>query len=162
MESNAEMMCETMQLRIESDKQNISFVRVVVAAFFSRLDPTVEELEDVKTAVSEAVTNAVIHGYRDKPGIVEIQCTITGRETSTVIQDWGIGIADVPKAMEPLYTGRPDLERSGMGFSFMEAFMDTVTVESAPGKGTKVILGKLFPEVASGWRQAAASASERV
>ena len=108
-------MCETMQLQVDSDSRNISFVRAVVAAFFSRLDPTVEELEDVKTAVSEAVTNAIIHGYGNGPGVVEIKCTIIGKETSTMIQDWGVGIADVKKAMEPLYTGRPDLERSGMG-----------------------------------------------
>lgn len=137
-------MTEHMQFQIQSDCRNVSFARVVVAAFLSRLDPTIEELEDVKTAVSEAVTNAIIHGYRDQPGIVTITCQITAPEITITIQDTGSGIPDIKQAMEPMYTGRPDLERSGMGFSFMEAFMDSLHVESAVGGGTSVTMKKSF------------------
>ena len=122
----------------DSYSENEALARTVVAAFVSRLDPTLEELADVKTAVSEAVTNAVIHGYDGKEGKIQIHSMIEGNE----VIDEGVGIPDVNKAMEPLYTTKPEMERSGMGFAFMEAFMDELEVESAPGKGTKVCMRK--------------------
>ena len=131
-----------MKLEFESRSQNESFARTVVAAFATQLDPTIEELADIKTAVSEAVTNSIIHGYSDVIGIIIMQCTISGNELSVEIRDEGVGIKDISKAMEPLYTSRPELERSGMGFSFMEAFMDELEVESEPDKGTIVKMRK--------------------
>ncbi len=135
---------ETMRLEIESLSKNEEFARVVVAVFMSRLDPTLEEIDDVKTAVSEAVTNAVIHGYENGNGIiaVEAEAQEDGRILTVRIADRGTGIKDVKKAMEPMYTSDPSGERSGMGFSFMEAFMDEVEVESEPGKGTVVTMKK--------------------
>jgi stage II sporulation protein AB (anti-sigma F factor) len=127
-----------------SKSQNESFARVAVAAFVSQLDPTIEEITDVKTAVSEAVTNAIIHGYENKDGIVTIEAYLKGNEATIIISDAGVGINDVKEAMQPLYTSRPDLERSGMGFTVMETFMDSLNVESEKGKGTKVILKKAF------------------
>jgi stage II sporulation protein AB (anti-sigma F factor) len=131
-----------MSLEFESKSQNESFARTVVAAFAAQLDPTIEELADIKTAVSEAVTNSIIHGYADNLGIIKMHCIICGNELTVEIIDEGVGIENVEKAMEPLYTTRPELERSGMGFSFMEAFMDELEVESTIGKGTKVIMKK--------------------
>ena len=135
---------ETMRLEIESLSKNEEFARVVVAVFMSCLDPTLEEIDDVKTAVSEAVTNAVIHGYENGNGIiaVEAEAQEDGRILTVRIADRGTGIKDVKKAMEPMYTSDPSGERSGMGFSFMEAFMDEVEVESEPGKGTVVTMKK--------------------
>ena len=108
-----------------------------------------EEIEDIKTAVSEAVTNAVIHGYEKEEGIVRLFLTAEGKSLTVVVEDDGVGIADIRRAMEPLYTSKPSRERSGMGFSFMEAFMDEVDVESEPGKGTRVRMvkkiGSVFP-----------------
>jgi stage II sporulation protein AB (anti-sigma F factor) len=131
-----------MTLDFESKSQNESFARTVVAAFAAQLDPTIEELADIKTAVSEAVTNSIIHGYADNIGIIRMHCTIEGNELTVEVIDKGVGIENIEKAMEPLYTTRPELERSGMGFSFMEAFMDELIVESAVGKGTTVIMKK--------------------
>jgi stage II sporulation protein AB (anti-sigma F factor) len=131
-----------MTLLFESRSQNESFARTVVAAFAAQLDPTIEELADIKTAVSEAVTNCIIHGYTDYLGIIRMHCSISGNELTVEIIDEGIGIDNVEKAMEPLYTTRPELERSGMGFSFMEAFMDELEVISAPMKGTTVRMKK--------------------
>lgn len=131
-----------MLLEFESRSQNESFARTVVAAFATQLDPTIEELADIKTAVSEAVTNSIIHGYADHVGIITMRCIISGNEIMVEITDKGVGIANIEKAMEPLYTTRPELERSGMGFSFMEAFMDDLTVESEVGKGTVVKMKK--------------------
>ena len=128
-----------MKLVIESVSENESFARTVVAAYITRLDPTLEELADVKTAVSEAVTNSIIHGYLGKSGEIEITCEIDGRE---VMVDFGVGIPDIERAMEPLYTTKPEWERSGMGFAFMEAFMDVLEVQSEPGKGTRVFMRK--------------------
>ncbi len=133
---------EEMRLEMDSLSENEEFARVVVAVFFSRLNPTLEEIDDVKTAVSEAVTNAVIHGYRGGRGTIFIRAAILGRELTVEVEDKGAGIADVKKAMEPMFTTDPSGERSGMGFSFMEAFMDEVEVVSAPGQGTKVIMKK--------------------
>lgn len=137
-EESGESVC----LEFESRSHNEQFARVVAAVFAARLDPTVEEVEDIKTAVSEAVTNAIIHGYEKEAGIVHMKLTIKGREFSVEVRDEGVGIADVKKAMEPLYTSKPSRERSGMGFSFMEAFMDQVQVDSAPGRGTIVRMVK--------------------
>lgn len=131
-----------MLLEFESRSQNESFARTVVAAFATQLDPTIEELADIKTAVSEAVTNSIIHGYADKIGIIKMHCILEGNEISVEIIDEGVGIENIEKAMEPLYTSRPELERSGMGFSFMEAFMDELMVESEVGKGTTVKMKK--------------------
>ena len=128
-----------MRLEMDSLSENEEFARVVVAVFLSRLNPTLEELDDVKTAVSEAVTNAVIHGYQNGEGTIEICARAQADGLFTVtVKDTGIGIADIKKAMEPMFTTAPEGERSGMGFSFMEAFMDQVSVESEPGKGTTV------------------------
>ncbi len=131
-----------MLLEFESKSQNESFARTVVAAFAAQLDPTIEELADIKTAVSEAVTNSIIHGYADSFGIIKMHCIISGNEITVEIIDNGAGIANIEKAMEPLYTTRPELERSGMGFSFMEAFMDDLEVRSKVGLGTTVIMKK--------------------
>lgn len=131
-----------MTLLFESRSQNESFARTVVAAFAAQLDPTIEELADIKTAVSEAVTNCIIHGYADALGIIRMHCMISGNELMVEVIDEGTGIENIEKAMEPLYTTRPELERSGMGFSFMEAFMDELEVFSALGKGTTVRMKK--------------------
>lgn len=141
------MFQNEMKLEIPSKSQNESFARVVVAAFASQLDPTIEELSDVKTAVSEAVTNAIIHGYENKPGIVIIKCKIEDNKLFIEIIDHGKGIEDVELARQPLYTSRPELERSGMGFTVMETFMDKLEVESSPGKGTRVVMIKEFKSV---------------
>lgn len=134
------------RMRVEflSRSLNESFARVAVAAFVSQLDPTIEEISDVKTAVSEAVTNAIIHGYENREGTVAIEAIIKDSELTLTIIDEGVGIRDVKKAMEPLYTSRPDLERSGMGFTVMETFMDSLVVESEKDHGTKVIMKKKF------------------
>ena len=134
---------ESMMLTMDSLSKNEEFARVAVAVFASRLDPTLEELDDIKTAVSEAVTNAVIHGYQKGEGTIEICARAQADGLFTVtVKDTGIGIADIKKAMEPMFTTAPEGERSGMGFSFMEAFMDQVEVVSAPGKGTAVTMKK--------------------
>lgn len=131
-----------MTLEFESKSQNESFARTVVAAFATQLDPTIEELADIKTAVSEAVTNSIIHGYQNVIGTITMHCIISGSELVVEIIDKGVGIENIEKAMEPLYTTRPELERSGMGFSFMEAFMDELEVISEPGRGTLVRMSK--------------------
>ena len=131
-----------MKLIINNISENESFARTVVAAYMARLDPTFEELADVKTAVSEAVTNSIIHGYGKEKGKIEIHCTIKGKTIHISVQDWGIGIEDIDKAMEPLYTTKPEWERSGMGFAFMDAFMDHLKVTSKVGEGTLVEMDK--------------------
>lgn len=133
-----------MKLEFLSKSNNESFARVVVAAFASQLDPTIEELSDIKTAVSEAVTNAIIHGYEYGEGLVIVEAVIEGDKIEIIIQDNGKGIEDINKAMEPFYTSKPDLERSGMGFTVMETFMDQLVVESHIDKGTKVKMTKKF------------------
>ncbi len=132
-----------MQLIFDSRSYNESFARVTVAAFMTLLNPTVEEVSDVKTAVSEAVTNAIIHGYENEIHNIYIRCRTEGKTLFLEIEDKGKGIEDVEKAMEPMYTTKPELERSGMGFSFMEAFMDKLEVISAPGVGTTVKMEKI-------------------
>lgn len=127
-----------MKLSFDARSVNESFARVAVSAFIAELNPTLDEIADIKTAVSEAVTNAIIHGYCSPEQKVELVCKIHGQEVDITVSDEGVGIADVKKAMEPFYTTKPELERSGMGFSFMEAFMDKLEVTSQPGRGTIV------------------------
>ena len=133
---------ECMSMKMDSLSKNEEFARVVVAVFASRLDPTLEELDDIKTAVSEAVTNAVIHGYQNGEGVIELTASAEGKILTVTVKDTGVGIADVEKAMEPMFTTAPEGDRSGMGFSFMVAFMDQVEVVSAPGEGTTVTMRK--------------------
>lgn len=137
-------MSENNRIYLEMDavSTNEAFARVCVAAFCARLDPTLEEINDIKTAVSEAVTNAIIHGYRKQGGIVRLECDIDEQTVTIIVSDDGCGIPDVNKAMEPLFTTGALEERSGMGFTFMEIFMDCLEVESEVGKGTKVIMKK--------------------
>lgn len=137
-------MSNTNEMAIEFDSRssNEGFARVAVAAFITSLNPTVEEISDIKTAVSEAVTNAVIHGYNNEVHKIKIICKIKDDEVFIEVIDYGKGIENIEKAMEPLYTTRPDLERSGMGFAFMEAFMDEISVRSEPSKGTTVSMKK--------------------
>ncbi|AUS08587.1 anti-sigma F factor [Laceyella sacchari] len=132
-----------MELRFASKSENEAFARIAVASFVSQLDPTVEELTDIKTVVSEAVTNAVIHGYEEKgDGTIYVRSEIEGKRISITISDQGVGIADVNMARQPLYTSKPELERSGMGFTIMENFMDEVLIHSKPGHGTTVHMVK--------------------
>ena len=136
------MLKNKMHLEFDSKSENESFARVAVAAFCTRLDPTIEEISDIKTAVSEAVTNCVVHGYEGKEGTITIECTIQEDWVTVLVHDDGVGIENINKAMEPLFTSKPELERSGMGFSFMEAFMDELEVNSKIGYGTTVIMKK--------------------
>ena len=129
-------------MEMDAVSENEAYARVCIAAFCARLDPTLEEINDIKTAVSEAVTNAIIHGYKKQGGTIHMQADIDDNVLSICISDDGCGIEDVNKAMEPLYTTGALEERSGMGFTFMEIFMDYLQVESEPGKGTKVIMKK--------------------
>lgn len=133
---------ERLYLEIESKSENESLARVVVSAFAARLDPTLEEISDLKTAVSEAVTNSVIHGYEGREGLIKIECIIEGKQLTVEISDSGVGIEDIGQAMQPLFTTKSDQERSGMGFSFMEIFMDELHVDSRPGFGTTVLMKK--------------------
>ena len=127
------------KLNFPAKSANESFARATVAAFCMQLDPTISQLADIKTSVSEAVTNCIVHGYKHQSGTIYINMKIVDTSTLVVkIRDKGCGIEDIEKAMEPLYTSKPELERSGMGFAFMEAFMDQLFVESTPGKGTCV------------------------
>ena len=130
------------KVSFSSCSENEAFARVSAAAFVAPLDPTVEELSDIKTAVSEAVTNAIIHGYEDGVGTISMEMSISGRILTIEISDYGKGIADIEKAMTPMYTSKPGLERSGMGFTVMESFMDSLSVKSAQGEGTSVIMRK--------------------
>ena len=136
------MKTNHMQLQFDAKSINEGFARVAVAAFLAELNPTLDEIADIKTAVSEAVTNAIIHGYPDGEGQVRLLCKIEGNQIFIMVEDEGVGIEDVEKAKTPLFTTKPELERSGMGFAFMEAFMDEVQVASKPGKGTCVVMKK--------------------
>lgn len=173
-----------MEVIFDSCSANERFARVAVAAFMTQLNPTVEEVSDVKTAVSEAVTNSIIHGYEQERFIypdrddglsagsyqdggaleqgerqsgktgrckVSICCRIEGNKIVVIVKDKGKGIEDVQKAMLPMYTTKPELDRSGMGFAFMEAFMDKVEVESTPGKGTTVKMEKAIGKGRDAW-----------
>ena len=146
--SKSGVMEDTLELIIDSKSENESFARVAVAAFCTRLDPTLEEITDIKTAVSEAVTNCIVHGYEGGKGKIYINVNITGNTAEVIVKDSGVGIENIEKAMEPLYTTKPEQERSGMGFSFMEAFMDELEVSSARNKGTTVIMRKKIGESA--------------
>ncbi len=132
-----------MQIKFSALSQNESFARVTVAAFISQLDPTMDELTEIKTVVSEAVTNSIIHGYEQDPnGLVYITVKIEDGFIDMSIRDEGMGIMDVEEARQPLYTTKPELERSGMGFTIMENFMDEIEIQSQPGKGTEIRLRK--------------------
>ncbi len=131
-----------MTIIFDSRPVNEGLARVAAASFCTQLNPTLEEVADIKTAVSEAVTNCIIHGYEGKVHKIKMTCRLKGRELSVDVTDEGVGIADVEKAMEPLYTTKPEKDRSGMGFTFMEAFMDEVHVKSQVGKGTTVHMKK--------------------
>lgn len=135
-----------MKFEIPAKSENEKLARTVCAAFVLGLDPTIEEIDEIKTAVSEAVTNCIIHGYDSEDGVIDIEAEIRDRSVTYIIKDYGCGIEDIEKAMEPLYTGKPGSERSGMGFSIMEAFMDELKVESRPGKGTIIIMTKRISE----------------
>ena len=134
------------EVRLEflSKSANESFARVAVAAFASQLDLNIEELADIKTAVSEAVTNCIIHGYENRDGIVKIICRLYDNTVEIEISDNGKGIENVEIAKQPLYTSKPDLERSGMGFTIMESFMDEMKIESVVGLGTKITMKKII------------------
>lgn len=131
-----------MHLCFDARTSNESFARMAVTAFMSEMNPTLEQIADVKTAVSEAVTNAIVHGYTDENRQVEIVCDQYDKKLVVMVVDHGVGIENLEQAMQPFYTSKPELERSGMGFSFMEAFMDDVKVESRLGIGTKVTMSK--------------------
>ena len=143
MKTEEKMRWNTMTLEFESRPCNESFARVSAAAFLAQLNPTVEEVADVKT---EAVTNAMIHGYRQEKGKIQMKCVLDLEEKvfQVTVKDTGVGIENVEKAMEPMFTTCPELERSGMGFSFMEAFMDELQVESEVGRGTTVHMKKII------------------
>ncbi len=131
-----------MKVEFLSKSANEAFARITIAAFASQLDPTIEELADIKTAVSEAVTNCIIHGYENRIGIVKMEASLKENEILIEISDHGKGIENIEMAKEPLYTTKPNLERSGMGFTIMESFMDSVNVESVVGLGTKITMRK--------------------
>ena len=131
-----------MQVSFDAKSTNESLARMVVAAFMTDMNPTLEQIADVKTAVSEAVTNAIIHGYDDESRQVELTCDQNGKQLVVTVEDHGSGIADLEQALQPFFTTKPELERSGMGFSFMEAFMDKIEVRSEKGKGTRVVMWK--------------------
>lgn len=131
-----------MKLEFLSKSCNEAFARIAVAAFASQLDPTIEEIADIKTAVSEAVTNCIIHGYENTQGIVKLHCMLKDNNIIIEVSDTGVGIEDINAAKEPLYTSKPNLERSGMGFTIMQSFMDELNIESVVNLGTKVTMKK--------------------
>ena len=133
---------QEMSIRFDSYPENEQFARMTIMAFLVDLNPTVDELEDVKTAVSEAVTNAIIHGYEKEVGQVLLTCRKAGARVRITVTDHGKGIADIQKAREPFFTTRPDAERSGMGFTIMEAVMDEVHIDSEQGHGTRIVMQK--------------------
>ena len=135
-----------MKLEFLSKSSNEAFARITVASFASQLDPSIEEISDIKTAVSEAVTNCIIHGYEEKIGIIQIECQLVEKTIEIVITDKGKGIENIDKAKEPLFTSKPELERSGMGFTIMESFMDELKIESVVGVGTKITMKKTIGE----------------
>ncbi|TDQ41599.1 anti-sigma F factor [Aureibacillus halotolerans] len=138
-------MRNEMHIRFSAVSENESFARVAVAAFLTNVNPTLDELTEIKTVVSEAVTNSIIHGYdHDAEKFIELSAVLEEGKLDIVVRDEGHGISDIPEAMEPLYSSKPELERSGMGFTIMENFMDEVSVESGPGQGTVVRLTKYF------------------
>ena len=136
-------MNNIMEVKFSAISENESLARVIVASFAAKLDPTVDELVDIKTAVSEAVTNAIRHGYEeDSSKFVFLRCEIEGNTIKIIVEDEGYGIENVEKAMEPLYTSKPELDRSGMGFTVMKSFMDDVEVSSVKDNGTRIEMTK--------------------
>ena len=133
-----------MTIIFDSRPTNEALARVAVASFCTQLNPTLEEVSDLKTAVSEAVTNCIIHGYEGEVHKIQVDCRLSGQELTVDVIDHGVGIADIQKAMEPMFTTKPDKDRSGMGFTFMEACMDEVLVESEVGRGTTVHMKKII------------------
>lgn len=136
------MYKNSMRVEFPANSDNERFARMVASAFVIELDPTIDQLSEIKTAVSEAVTNAIIHGYDTKSGMVSMEGNIFDDTVEFIIADDGVGIPDIRRAREPLFTGKPEMERSGMGFTIMEAFMDAVEVESEVGKGTRITMSK--------------------
>jgi stage II sporulation protein AB (anti-sigma F factor) len=130
------------RLEFDSRSENEAMARIVISSYLLRENPTLEELADIKTAVSEAVTNCIIHGYENEEGTIIMEADLKEHCLTVSIIDHGKGIENVEQAMEPLFTTKPDHERVGMGFAFMEAFMDELIVESELGKGTKVVMRK--------------------
>ena len=141
------MYRNSMRVEFPNNSDNERFARSVAAAFVLELDPTVDQLAELKTAVSEAVTNAIIHGYDGTDGIVTMEGNIYDDTVEFTISDNGVGIPDIRRAREPLFTGKPEMERSGMGFTIMETFMDAMEVESEVGTGTKITLSKQIKQV---------------
>lgn len=135
-------MNNSMKLEFLSISENESFARTAIAAYVSQLNPTLDELDDIKTAVSEAVTNAIVHGYKHTTGTIQINCILSNNQTIISVSDTGCGIENISRARTPLYTSAEDNERSGLGFTVMETFMDSVDVISSPGKGTVVTMKK--------------------
>ena len=134
-------MSNILEVKFSAKSENESLSRVIVASFAAKLDPTLDELSDIKMAVSEAVTNSIVHGYEeDESKFVYLRCELEDRMIKVVIEDRGKG--DIKQAMQPMYTSKPELDRAGMGFSFMESFMDTLEVVSIKGEGTKVVMTK--------------------
>jgi len=136
-----------MQVHFDAKSVNEGLARMVVTAFMTNMNPTLEQIADVKTAVSEAVTNAIIHGYEDETKQVELTCDQNGQQLVVTVEDHGVGIEDLEQALQPFFTTKPELERSGMGFSFMEAFMDSVKVESELHIGTRITMEKEIGKV---------------
>ena len=136
------MINNEMKVVFKAIRENESFARLVIIGFIAPLDPNSQELNEIKTIVSEGVTNAIIHGYERKDEKIRIHCVLEGQVLYIEIEDYGKGIENIKEAMQPLFTTKPELERSGMGFSFMEAFMDTISVESEVGKGTVIKMRK--------------------
>lgn len=133
-----------MTLTFPAKSSNESFARVVAASFVAQIDPTIEELADLKTAVSEAVTNSIIHGYEGDSGNIKMKCKLYENSVEIIITDEGKGIADIELARQPMYTSKPEMERSGMGFTVMETFMDDIIIQSEVGKGTTITMFKSF------------------
>ena len=139
-----------LKVEFSSNPENVGLARIIVAGYLAPLDPTVEEISDIKTAVSEAVTNAIIHGYdgSEAENTVKLAISSTGRNITIEVTDSGVGIENIVQVREPMFTTKPDMERSGLGFTVMESFMDSVEVKSVPGEGTAVILAKQLKEAA--------------
>ncbi|NMB95242.1 MAG: anti-sigma F factor [Clostridiaceae bacterium] len=144
---NGSELINEMTIIFPAISRNESFARVVAASFISQLDPNIEELADVRTAVSEAVTNSIIHGYENTTGNIKMVCLLYKDSVEISVIDEGKGIEDIELARQPLYTSKPDMERSGMGFTVMETFMDEVRVETEVGKGTKITMIKILKSV---------------
>ncbi len=134
----------SIKIEFLSKSANEGFARIAIAALASQLDPTLEQINEIKTAVSEAVTNCIVHGYKDKIGIIYIAAKLYKNKLTVTIRDKGCGIENIERAREPLFTTGNENERSGMGFTIMESFMDKITIKSTIGKGTKVTLTKVL------------------